>query len=110
MAPDAEGQPIDAAGFGVVEPQKTSSSSDASPVPAGWLSEFDDGREKRELDAAVAALRRRERLVEDADLVDWLASQGFAGRDYERFATELAKYGFSVLVAWIRRGLIFARC
>jgi hypothetical protein len=58
----------------------------------------------------VRAPRRRERLAEDADLVDWLRQFNFAGRDYERFATELARYGHAVTVAWIRKGAIFGKC
>lgn len=79
-------------------------------VPASWLAPFDGTREDADLDAAVRALRRRERLAEDADLVDWLRQFGFAGRDYARFATELARYGHAVTVAWIRKGAIFGKC
>lgn len=79
-------------------------------VPAAWLAPFDGTSEDADLDAAVRALRRRERLAEDADLVDWLRQFGFAGRDYEWFATELARYGHAVTVAWIRKGAIFGKC
>jgi hypothetical protein len=45
--------------------------------------------------------------AEDADLVDWLRRSEFTGRDYDLFATELARYGYAVTVAWIRQGAIF---
>lgn len=82
----------------------------AVAVPTSWLDDFTGTREDQDLDAAVRALRRRERLAEDADLVDWLSSAGFAGPDYDRFAFELARYGYAVTVAWIRQGAIFGKC
>jgi DNA-directed RNA polymerase specialized sigma24 family protein len=109
MQPGPEAQPRGAAGFGI-EPDQASGAGNSSSVPAEWLAEFNDSQEQRDLDQALAALRRRqERLAQDVDLITWLALQGFTGRDYEVFATELAKYGNAVIIAWIRRGVIFAR-
>lgn len=110
MQPGAEEQPRSAAGFGI-EPEKASGAGNSSSVPAGWLAEFDGSQEQQNLDDALAALQRRrqERIAEDVDLVTSLAMQGFTGRDYTLIATELAKHGNAVIIAWIRRGLIFAR-
>lgn len=109
MQPGAEEQPRSAAGFGV-QPEKASG-ADLPSVPGGWLAEFDGSREQQALDDALVVLQRRrqERIAEDVDLVTWLALQNFTGPDYILFATELAKYGNAVIIAWIRRGLILAR-
>lgn len=121
MQPGAEPQPRGVAGLGI-QPEQTSGTDDpscaaaAAPVtsehvPDAWLTGF--GKQQQELDDALAELerrqRRQDRIAADVDLVTWLALQGFTGRDYELFATELAKYGNSVIIAWILRGLIFAK-
>jgi DNA-directed RNA polymerase specialized sigma24 family protein len=106
LEPEAAGPTDEVAGSGL---QRDPARLPAA-VPASWLTPFDGTREDVDLDAAVRALRRRERLAEDADLVDWLRQFGFAGRDYERFATELARYGHAVTMAWIRKGAIFGKC
>ena len=62
------------------------------------------------MDAALADLRRRQRIEDDVNLVTWLALNRFEGPSYEEFANELAKYGFAVMMAWIMKGVIFARC
>lgn len=106
MQPEADEQTDGAVGSAL----QRESDRGAVAVPNSWLDDFADTREDRDLDAAVRALRRRERLAEDADLVNWLRSTGFAGHDYDRFATELARYGYAVTVAWIRQGAIFGKC
>lgn len=68
-------------------------------VPQDW---FDEPTH------AVAA-DRIDRLTADYDLVTELAWRQFAGRDYEIFQTELARYGIAVLSSWMRRRLIFQR-
>jgi RNA polymerase sigma factor (sigma-70 family) len=107
MQPGADEQPGGAVGYGIE--RESARGADAS-VPIGWLDEFADTPEDRELEETVQALRRRERLAEDADLVTWLALNRFAGADYNRFAYELARYGHAVMMAWVRRGLIFGKC
>jgi RNA polymerase sigma factor (sigma-70 family) len=107
MQPGAEEQPGGAAGYGI---ERESARGADTAVSAGELEEFADTREDRELEETMRALRRRERLAEDADLVTWLALNGFAGADYVRFAYELARYGHAVITAWVRRGLIFGKC
>lgn len=109
MQPGAEEQPRSAAGLGI-QPEEASG-ADQSSAPGGWLAEFDGSAEQQALDDALAVLQRRrqERIAEDLDLVTWLAMNNFTGADYILFATELAKYGNAVIMAWIRRGLILAR-
>jgi len=50
-----------------------------------------------------------ERRAGDRRLVEQLARDGFAGRRYELFENELAKYGVSVLRGWMATGTIFQR-
>lgn len=103
MQPGPEAQHVGAAG----SPLQLEARG-AEAVPTTWLNGFDS--ESRDLDRALEDLRRRERLAADVDLITWLALNGFTGRAYDRFAEELAKYGYAVLLAWIGKGLIFARC
>lgn len=70
-------------------------------VPDAWLADYNDTQAARDLDARLAA---------DQDLITTLGLQGYQGRDYAVFETELAKYGIAVIGGWIRRGLIFAKC
>lgn len=49
------------------------------------------------------------RLVDHA-LVEELRAAGFAGPVFEVAQTELAAYGISVLMGWMRTGQIFAQC
>lgn len=77
-------------------------------VPSSWLSDFP--AQDAQIDAALADLRRRQRIADDVNLITWLALNGFEGPSYEEFASELAKYGFAVIKAWIMKGMIFARC
>lgn len=56
------------------------------------------------------AADRIDRLAEDYNLVQMLALEGFQGRDYSYFETELAKYGVAVISGWLRRRLIFTKC
>ncbi|HEX5996635.1 MAG TPA: hypothetical protein VFY84_15955 [Jiangellales bacterium] len=108
MQPGSEEQPDGAAGSGI-QREPARGAADV-PLPGSWLGEFAGTREDRDLDEAVRALRRRERVAEDADLIMWLALNGFAGEDYRRFAHELARYGYAVMLAWIRKGVIFGKC
>jgi len=70
---------------------------DTDGVPEEWLLE----PEYLELAEQV------DRLAGDVELVTLLALGGYEGRDWDYFATELAKYGLAVLGGWMRRGLIF---
>lgn len=51
-----------------------------------------------------------DRLVGDAELNSHLRAAGFAGREYEYFQTELARYGVAVLTKWLRTGELAAKC
>jgi DNA-directed RNA polymerase specialized sigma24 family protein len=82
----------------------------ADGIPPSWLDEFNGTPEDVALDDAVRALRRGERLLEDADLVNELRQLNFAGPLYEVFEEVLARYGLSVTRAWIRQGAIFGKC
>jgi DNA-directed RNA polymerase specialized sigma24 family protein len=79
-------------------------------IPPSWLDEFAGTPEDVALDSAVRALRRRERLAEDADLLDSLRDVNFAGPGYEQFELVLARYGLGITKAWIRQGGIFGKC
>ena len=64
----------------------------------------------RERDQARRAAENLARRGKDLEKLNSLALQGFTGPDYEIFASELAAYGYPVLLAWLRRGLIFKYC
>lgn len=51
-----------------------------------------------------------ERLAGDRALEERLRGAGFAGPEYDYFENEVAKYGYAVIRAWIRRGEIAERC
>jgi DNA-directed RNA polymerase specialized sigma24 family protein len=61
-------------------------------------------------DAARRAAESLARREKDLEKLNSLALEDFAGPAYEIFAGELAAYGDPVLLAWIRRGLIFKYC
>ncbi|MEU5692432.1 hypothetical protein [Actinosynnema sp. NPDC020468] len=65
--------------------------------------EFRDRRAKW----AAEALQRREG---DVALRDELAAQGFEGTLWWLFTHELARYGYAVVVAWLRTDEMFAQC
>jgi DNA-directed RNA polymerase specialized sigma24 family protein len=97
MAAEPERGPVDPASSGVpVERGK----EDQPSVPAQWLVEPDH----------LTLADHVDRLAGDFELVTLLAFAGYAGRDWDYFATELAKYGMAVIGGWMRRGMIFDRC
>jgi hypothetical protein len=59
-------------------------------------------REARELQAAL------DRRMADQQLLQLLARNGFKGPRYDMFANDLARYGMSVLRAWMYSGYIFS--
>lgn len=67
------------------------------PVPRAWL------------DPHVADPSRLDRLLADRDLAARVAAAGYTGRDWDYVAGELIKYGYAVLVAWMRNGTIWRR-
>jgi hypothetical protein len=46
----------------------------------------------------------------DQQKLNSLVLNGFTGPDYEIFAGELAAYGYPVILAWLRRGVIWKHC
>lgn len=46
----------------------------------------------------------------DAAMVEQLRKAGFEGAEYDWFETELVRYGWSVVDAWLKYGQIFAEC
>ena len=69
----------------------------ARPVPRTWL-------EPHGADGA-----RLDRLLADRELAERLRAAGYVGRDWDYFAAELIKYGYAVLIAWMRDGVIWRR-
>jgi hypothetical protein len=69
-------------------------------------------RHAAEKDLGVAEARESlDRHLADRELVARLASRDFVGPGWDRvLAPELARYGVSVLTAWILTGMIFVRC
>jgi DNA-directed RNA polymerase specialized sigma24 family protein len=70
------------------------------PIAASDLVEF----------AETEAAKRLERLEADRELVLQLALRGYEGPAWQQFASALAEYGFQVVAAWTKSGLIFAKC
>lgn len=68
-------------------------------VPSRWLAEFED-------DPEVA---RTLRILGDRNLLTTLQLEGFAGPVWAQARSELARYGLSVLTAWIATMTIFAK-
>jgi DNA-directed RNA polymerase specialized sigma subunit, sigma24 homolog len=56
----------------------------------------------------ISAEERVDRLAGDRDLAAALRAEGFAGRNYDFFAAEIAKYGWAVICGWIYKGQIRA--
>jgi hypothetical protein len=51
--------------------------------------------------------RNLQRRLVDQRLRDELAAQNFTGGRYQRFQTELARYGIAVLCGWMHTGIVF---
>ena len=69
-------------------------------VPREWLAEFAGDED---------SLRLQE-LQADRDLLDRIMWAGYAGSEWEKLKCRLIGYGFAVVSAWIRSGVIFDRC
>ncbi|WP_170191968.1 sigma-70 family RNA polymerase sigma factor [Saccharothrix syringae] len=65
------------------------------------------GSERAEL---VEALERAARHLADGRLYARIAAQGFTGFAYDALAFNLTAYALPVMLAWLRRGRIFAEC
>jgi DNA-directed RNA polymerase specialized sigma24 family protein len=64
-------------------------------------------KDRDQMRRAAESLARRE---QDQEKLSSLALTGFTGPEYEIFAGELAAYGYPVILAWLRRGMIFKYC
>jgi hypothetical protein len=106
MEPEADQPTDDVAGLGLQRPTRRRTDG----ISPSWLDEFNSTPEDVALDNAVRALRRSERLLEDADLVKGLRQLNFTGPLYDVFEEVLARYGLSITTAWIRQGAIFGKC
>lgn len=82
-----------------VQPVEAPKNDHVPTVPAAWVAQ-DEHQEEAD---------RVDRLLADAELVTTLQLHRFDGPKWERFATELARYGIAVLRSWMRSGLIFTR-
>jgi hypothetical protein len=56
------------------------------------------------------APERLARRQADLELRNDLALAGFSGPGWNRYATELARYGYAVVMAWLETGEIFNQC
>jgi hypothetical protein len=76
---------------------ETADSAVARPVPRAWL------------DPHVVDAKRLDRLLADRELVDQLRAAGYTGPDWDYVAGVLIKYGYAVLISWMRQGVIWRR-
>ena len=76
----------------------------AAPVP---LPDVLRGMTSMDAAAARQMVENLQRRAADQQLRDELAAHDFSGRQYQRFEEELARYGTSVLRAWMYSGYIF---
>jgi DNA-directed RNA polymerase specialized sigma24 family protein len=70
------------------------------PVPAADLVAFEQTPEAEHL----------RRLEADQELMLRLAAEGFGGDAWRTLSNALAKYGYAVVRAWIKTGLIVSKC
>jgi hypothetical protein len=65
-----------------------------------------------EIDSEQARLDAEslERRQADLELRNELARAGFCGPGWDRYAWELARYGYAVMMAWLETGEMFNRC
>jgi DNA-directed RNA polymerase specialized sigma24 family protein len=65
---------------------------------------------RRDRDQARRAAENLARRGKDLEKLNDLALQDYTGPEYEIFAGELAAYAYPVLLAWLRRAVIFKYC
>jgi hypothetical protein len=86
------------------------------PIGQDLLAEAEDeifgGEElsQQQHDQARRAAESLARRQMDQDKLTSLVLTGFTGPDYEIFAGELAAYGYPIILAWLRRGVIWKHC
>lgn len=69
-------------------------------VPQKWLAPFADKVEARRL----------AELEADNELLNRIMWSGYTGAEWDLLADRLIAYGYSVVLAWLRKGVIFQRC
>ncbi|MGW7055578.1 hypothetical protein [Streptomyces sp. NPDC054887] len=74
-----------------------------APVSADDLRQMPD-RHSRKAEQLQRSIDRR---MNDKQLLDLLAQDGYQGRRYDQFINELIRYGMSVLRGWMYSGFIF---
>src|SRR2546423_408844 len=94
-------RPMKAPPTTAVRPAPTGS---ALKLPAGdlsaSLSEFEGTPESRKLSALEA----------DADLVYQLMWRQYSGPGWDAFADVLARYGYQVVLSWLRKNVLIMKC
>lgn len=81
------------------DPIQRATDHDSEQVPQHWLLE----------PGHIHLAANVDRLAGDVELITLLGLNGFIGRDWDYFATELAKYGMAVIGGWLHSGTIFQR-
>ena len=76
-----------------------------TPVSATALDDLEVDDEHARL--AAESLERRQA---DVEIRNELARAGFRGPVWDRYAWELARYGYAVMMAWLQSGEIFSQC
>lgn len=76
-----------------------------TPVLAVALDEVEVDDEQARL--AAESLERRQA---DLEIRDDLAQADFRGPSWDRYAWELARYGYAVVMAWLKTGEMFSQC
>lgn len=71
----------------------------ASGIPEDWL-----------IGVAEREARRLTAMTADLELLDRLMFSGYEGREYDKFADRLVRYGHAVIYAWCANGDIYLRC
>jgi hypothetical protein len=92
-------------GAASIQPDRWDEKSElGKPVPAAALLDSVDPELGEEARRQQESLQRR---LADQKLLQVLAADGFAGPRYNRFVSELAAYGISVLRGWMHSGYVF---
>jgi hypothetical protein len=83
----------------------TNDRATTTPVSAAALDDVEVDDEHTRL--AAESLARRQA---DVEIRHELARAGFRGPGWDRYARELARYGYAVMMAWLTSGEMFSQC
>ncbi|MBE8516102.1 sigma-70 family RNA polymerase sigma factor [Amycolatopsis sp. H6(2020)] len=81
--------------------------ADDSAAPTTPGDDRESAEKEADEDTAAEALERRR---DDQKLLEHLVAENFTGLRWHRFATEMVRYGVSVMIAKMRTGEIFVLC